>query len=142
MSKESFYRTTLFPWAVTKSGTLPSAIKWSVSTSRYKIHMHTLDGLEVSLLLPHCLVFKTEVKQSVPNELHHAISLFCVFPRTLSAPLLSIWEQILSDLLSDSQASVDGFDTALKAFVASHATDNSVCQRSPECWLSSNFIIA
>ena len=123
MSKESTNGTTLFPWAVTKSGTLPSAIKWSVSTSCYKIHMHTLDGLEVSLLLPHCLGFKTEVKQAVSNKSHHAVSLFRVFPRTLSAPLLSIWEQILSDLPSGAQASMDGFDTALKAFVASHATD-------------------
>ena len=123
MSKESFYGTTLFPWAVTKSGTPPSAIKWSVSTSHYEIHMHTLDGLEVSLLLPYCLGFKTEVKKGVPNESHYAVSLFYVFPRTLSVLLLSIWEQILSDLPSDAQASVDGFDTALKAFVASHATE-------------------
>ena len=46
-----------------------------------------------------------------------------MFPRTLSAPLLAIWEQILLDLLSDDQATVAGFDTALKAFIATHAAD-------------------
>ena len=115
--------TSLFPWAVSKSGTPPSAIKWSVHNSRYEIHAHTLDGLEVALLLPHCLVFKTKVKQAVSSESHYAISFFCVFPRTLSEPLLAIWQQIIADLSTDDQSTVAGFDTALKSFIATHVTD-------------------
>ena len=123
MSKISTLGTTLFPWAVTKSGTPPSAIKWSVNTSCYEIHIHTLDGLEVAQLLPHCLVFKTKVKQAVSSKAHYAVSFFRVFPRTLSEPLLAIWQQILADLPSDEQSTVANFDTALKAFIATHATD-------------------
>ena len=123
MSKISTLGTTLFPWAVTKSGTPPSAIKWSVHTSRYKIHIHTLDGLEVAQLLPHCLVFKTKVKQAVSSKAHYAVSFFRVFPRTLSEPLLAIWQQILADLPSNEQSTVANFDTALKAFIATHAMD-------------------
>ena len=79
--------------------------------------------MEVALLLPHCLVFKTKVKQAVPSEAHHAVSFFRVFPRTLSAPLLAIWEQILADLPDSKQSTATGFDTALKAFIFTHATE-------------------
>ena len=90
MLKDSTSGTTLFPWAVSKSGTPPSAIKWSVNNSWDQIHAYTLDGLEVALLLPHCLVFKTKVKQAVSSEAHYAVSFFRVFRRTLSAQLLAI----------------------------------------------------
>jgi hypothetical protein len=53
-------------------------------------------------------------------EAHPGPSQFCIFPRTLSTVLQSIWDVIID--VGDYNEDTDGFDEALLMFIASHCT--------------------
>jgi hypothetical protein len=65
--------------------------KWKQGNTKYEIHAHTLEDLDIKDLLPHCLEIKTKVTKEVHNNAHLGPALFKVFPRTLSLPLAELY---------------------------------------------------
>jgi len=99
------------------------SFKWKISTSSYEAHLGRLDSIDTNEVIEHVHDTMHSVTQAVTTTAHIGQSLFKVFPRTLSTPLTSIWDALLTDVLHAgiSQTSADGFEYFAKAFIASHA---------------------
>jgi hypothetical protein len=65
---------------------------------------------------------KTKGTKEVYNNAHLGPALFKVFPRTLSLPLVAIWDQLVVNYTNDDHT-VANFDDKLREFIACHATD-------------------
>ena len=97
------------------------SIKWQQSTSKYEIYTPVLRDLELAVMIPHCIEVKQKIDSAVSTATHKGPSYFQVFPRTLSNVLLTIWTQLIAD--TEPSQDEDGFTASLKAFIASHSTD-------------------
>ena len=130
------------------------ALKWQQGNNKYEIHVSTLDNLELSTIVPHCLDILDKVLSVVSTDNHKGPSLFKVFPRTLTTAVKTIYEGIKIEhvaglIAANANAttdSEDAFKDVLKLFIAAHATpdDQHRCriQPSPDPWQSSHTFIA
>jgi hypothetical protein len=83
-----------FPWKKPSQSELYTlAVKWSQGNSKYEIYVATLEDMDNETLLPHCIDVKGNVQKEVSNDDHLGPSLFKVFPRTLSIPLMAVRDQ-------------------------------------------------
>jgi hypothetical protein len=99
-----------------------TTFKWQQGNTKYEIHAHTLEDLDIEDLLPHRLEIKTKVTKEVHNNTHLGPALFKVFPRTLSLPLAAIWDQLVVNYTNDDHTEAN-FDDKLREFIACDATD-------------------
>lgn len=114
-----------FPWKKQEhDGAYPTTHKWQQGNNKYEIHATTLNDIDLSILLPHCLETRDKVLKEVHTNAHRAPSLFKVFPWTLSIPLTSVWDQVVNYVMNDDdEETVDSFDACLRQFIAAHATE-------------------
>ena len=94
---------------------------WQVGNTKYEIHTPELDDLDIAVFLPHCLDVRNKVLSAVSTENHKATSLFRVFPRTISAVLRSMWDNLATVVPNDPNE--EHFVGVLRDFIAAHATE-------------------
>jgi len=113
---------TLFP-LIREDNVESRSIKWKISTASYEAHLGRLNNIDTAEVIEHVHDTMHAVVQAVTTTAHIGQSLFKIFPRTLSTPLTSIWDALLTDVLHAgvSQTSKEGFEHFAKAFIASHA---------------------
>ena len=99
-------------------------VKWKVANTTYEAHLSRLDRIESGAVIQHCHQVLHRVRDAVASAAHMGPSLFRVFPRTLSIPLTSIWDQVLADPLhvGQGQNTREDFEVFAKAFVAAHTS--------------------
>jgi hypothetical protein len=109
-----------FPFKKNNEDKRMPAIKWQQVNNKYEIHVKTLEDIDLSVLIPHCIETRAKIKNEVSVGGHRGPSLFSVFPRTLSTTLNAIWDQVVSGNAVQTEQT---FDEKLKEFVACHATE-------------------
>jgi hypothetical protein len=98
---------------------MPS-IKWQQANTKYKIHVKTLEDIDLSVLIPHCVETRAKIRNEVTIDGHCGPSLLSVFPRTLSTTLCAIWDQVVADIEEQTE---EAFDAKMKEFIACHSTE-------------------
>ena len=96
------------------------SIKWQVGNSKYEIHTTQLKQVDLAVLLPHCIEVRNKVLSAVSAENHCALSLFRVFPRTISAVLRTIWDNLV--MAAPNEVTEADFTASIQEFVASHVS--------------------
>ena len=94
--------------------------KWHVNDNKYEIHAHTLEDIDLGVLLTHCVEVSSKIRSEVTDDADVGPSLFKTFERTLSIPLRAVWSLIADQI--DERTS-EAFDDALREFIAAHATE-------------------
>jgi hypothetical protein len=110
------------PWQKTTGRARKEPIRWTRGNSKYELYSATLESVELEDVLAHCKLVKHKVRQVVSNNNHLGPSYFEVFPRTLEQELEDAWQPAVEALGVAPAQTVANFDTALKSFIAHHAT--------------------
>ena len=120
---------TLLPWK--KPGLADNeyatSVKWQQNNSKYEIYSTTLEDMDVDKVVQHCLDVKGKIRKEVSNNNHLGPGYFKAFPRTLSVPLMAVWDTVIADIaarlaVAHVPENENNFDIALREFVASNAT--------------------
>ena len=117
--------TIVFPFKVPDAeDKYHEAIKWTITNTKYEIHVPELTSFELEHLLPHCLLVKNKIASVVGTAAHQGPSLYRAFPRTLSPVLQGVWQQIITDTPAGEVAeTVAHFDNRIRELVAVHSTE-------------------
>ena len=89
---------TLLPWK--KPGLADNeyatSVKWQQNNSKYEIYSTTLEDMDVDKVVQHCLDVKGKIRKEVSNNNHLGPGYFKAFPRTLSVPLMAVWDTVIA----------------------------------------------
>jgi hypothetical protein len=110
------------PWQKSITRSRKEPIRWTRGNNKYELYAATLDSIELEAVLSHCKAIKHKVKRVVASATHLGPSYFEVFPRTLEQEIEDAWEPAVAALGANSAQTEETFDTALKTFIAAHAT--------------------
>ena len=104
-----------------------TSVKWQQGNTKYEIHSTTLEDMDLDKVLQHSIDVKGKIRKEVSTNTHIGPAYFKAFPRTLSVPLMTVWDTVIGDLavnqgvahVAETEAN---FELALRDFVASNAT--------------------
>jgi hypothetical protein len=114
-------------WTPTTKTT--ETLRWTILRSKFEIHVVVLEQVELNDIVPHCLgvLHKIDGQVGLDSDDRHVTSYHQVLSRTMSMPLQSYWKQVITDYdetHEDAISTIDDFNAVLRAFFASHATED------------------
>jgi sulfur relay (sulfurtransferase) DsrC/TusE family protein len=103
-------------------------IKWTISKEKYKICHGLCTWFELHEIIPHCLMVMHKIDGQVGNHKNEKLQSYKqVLPRTLSIPLVGVWEQVVQEYNKANKGkdeSLASFAKTLKAFITCHLTED------------------
>jgi hypothetical protein len=103
-------------------------IKWTINKEKYEIYQGLCMQFKLHEILPHCLLLIHKIDGQVGDHEHKKLQSYKqVLPRTLSIPLVGVWEQVVQEYNganADKVASLASFAKTLKAFITCHSTED------------------
>jgi hypothetical protein len=120
--------TSVFNIDWTPATKTSETIKWLISNEKYEIYQGLCTRFELHEIMPHCLMVIHKVDGQVGDHDNKKLSSYKqVLPRTLSIPLVGVWEQVVVEYNQanpDEDESLASFAKTLKAFFACHSTED------------------
>jgi hypothetical protein len=103
-------------------------IKWALHKEKFEIHQGLCTKFELIDIMTHCLTVVHKIDGQVgENYVKKLQSYKQVMPRTLSIPLVGVWNQVVTEYEAaheDESETLGTFAHMLKAFFACHSTDD------------------
>jgi hypothetical protein len=101
-----------------------------VKKGKYEIHIPVLSRYELGHVVAHCMLIIHKINQEVgANASIRYASYIAVLPRTLSVPLTSMWDNVLTLNPVDNETNgihvnIEGFEAWVALFIGSNAVDD------------------
>jgi hypothetical protein len=103
-------------------------IKWVISKEKYRIYHGLCTRFILHEIIPHCLMVIHKIDGQVGHHDNKKLQSYKqVLPRTLSIPLVGVWQQVVveyNEANVDEDESLASFAKTLKAFCACHSTED------------------
>ena len=111
----------LVKWSRPIQNTHEEVLKWKIGTQAHEIYISPLTTLNLTELMEHCQDIRNKVFTEVPQENQRALSLFKIFPRSLSGTLKPVWNAAAENRTFPNPT-MEEFDVSLRSFIASYIT--------------------
>jgi hypothetical protein len=104
-------------------------IKWVISKEKYEIYHGLCTRFELHEIIPHCLMVIHKINGQVGDHDNKKLQSYKqVLPRTLSIPLVGVWEQVVVEYYEanpDEDETLASFAKTLKDFFTCHSMEDN-----------------